>query len=128
MKKKTILVLILLMCTGCFLNKWSFKINKDYHIDRESVDDIYLYKGKEKVLDKYVSHYAVMENYIYLETMRDYNSNVVLLYYLVDMDTNEVFGPYTTHTIMEAMGERGLILEDTIDTTVRRQNGNREED
>ena len=86
-----------------------------------------MYKGKEKVLDKYVSHYAVMENYIYLETMRDYNSNVVLLYYLVDMDTNEVFGPYTTHTIMEAMGERGLILEDTIDTTVRRQNGNREE-
>lgn len=128
MKKIIILLLVVLMCTGCFLNKWSYKINDDYHIEHEGVDDIYLYNKDKKVIDKYVSQYAVLDNYIYLETLRDYNGSVVILYYLVNMDNGKVEGPYTSHDVMDAMGERGLMLEDTIDTTVRRQHGNREED
>ena len=119
MKKLFILVVLVLLCTGCFLNKWSFKINDDYHIDHEGVDDIYLYKNDIKVLDKYVSNYAVLDHYIYLETLRNYNDNVVILYYLVDMDTNKLEGPFTSYSVMDALAERGLMLEDMIDTTKR---------
>lgn len=119
MKKIFILVALVLLCTGCFLNKWSFKINDDYHIEHEGVDDIYLYNKDKKVLDKYISQYAVIDHYIYLETLRNYNDNIVMLYYLVDMDTNKLEGPFTEHNSMDVLGKYGLIVEEMIDTTKR---------
>lgn len=91
-----------------------YSLPNEYAIDRSNVETIQLVKEengeKEVVVSQYITGFALLnDRYVYLQTARNYTndedtSTVIVLYYLVDSETDAVTGPFT-------LDNRDVILE-----------------
>lgn len=115
MRKFIGLLLLLVIVTGCTKDQnWMYSLPNEYAIDRSNVETIQLVKGengeKEVVVSQYITGFALLnDRYVYLQTARNYTndedtSTVIVLYYLVDSETDAVTGPFT-------LDNRDVILE-----------------
>ena len=115
MRKLGILFFSILFFAGCVKDQnWFYTLPNDYAIDRSNVETIQLVKEedgqKEVVVSQYITGFAVLlDRYVYLQTARNYTneedtSTVIVLYYLVDLETDAVTGPFT-------LDNRDVILE-----------------
>ena len=115
MRKFIGLLLLLVIVTGCTKDQnWMYSLPNEYAIDRSNVETIQLVKEengeKEVVVSQYITGFALLnDRYVYLQTARNYTndedtSTVIVLYYLVDSETDAVTGPFT-------LDNRDVILE-----------------
>ncbi len=115
MRKFIGLLLLLVIVTGCTKDQnWMYSLPNEYAIDRSNVETIQLVKEengeKEVVVSQYITGFALLnDRYVYLQTVRNYTndedtSTVIVLYYLVDSETDAVTGPFT-------LDNRDVILE-----------------
>ena len=115
MRKIIGLLLLLVIVTGCTKDQnWMYSLPNEYAIDRSNVETIQLVKEengeKEVVVSQYITGFALLnDRYVYLQTARNYTndedtSTVIVLYYLVDSETDAVIGPFT-------LDNRDVILE-----------------
>ena len=115
MRKFIGLLLLLVIVTGCTKDQnWMYSLPNEYAIDRSNVETIQLVKEengeKEVVVSQYITGFALLnDRYVYLQTAINYTndedtSTVVVLYYLVDSETDAVTGPFT-------LDNRDVILE-----------------
>lgn len=115
MRKFIGLLLLLVIVTGCTKDQnWMYSLPNKYAIDRSNVETIQLVKEengeKEVVVSQYITGFALLnDRYVYLQTARNYTndedtSTVIVLYYLVDSETDAVTGPFT-------LDNRDVILE-----------------
>ena len=115
MRKIIGLLLLLVIVTGCTKDQnWMYSLPNEYAIDRSNVETIQLVKEengeKEVVVSQYITGFALLnDRYVYLQTARNYTndedtSTVIVLYYLVDSETDAVTGPFT-------LDNRDVILE-----------------
>ena len=115
MRKFIGLLLLLVIVTGCTRDQnWMYSLPNEYAIDRSNVETIQLVKEengeKEVVVSQYITGFALLnDRYVYLQTARNYTndedtSTVIVLYYLVDSETDAVTGPFT-------LDNRDVILE-----------------
>ena len=115
MRKFIGLLLLLVIVTGCTKDQnWMYSLPNEYAIDRSNVETIQLVKEengeKEVVVSQYITGFALLnDRYVYLQTARNYTndedtSTVIVLYYLVDSETDAVTGPVT-------LDNRDVILE-----------------
>ena len=106
MRKFIGLLLLLVIVTGCTKDQnWMYSLPNEYAIDRSNVETIQLVKEengeKEVVVSQYITGFALLnDRYVYLQTARNYTndedtSTVIVLYYLVDSETDAVTGPFT---------------------------------
>ena len=106
MRKFIGLLLLLVIVTGCTKDQnWMYSLPNEYAIDRSNVETIQLVKEengeKEVVVSQYITGFALLnDRYVYLQTVRNYTndedtSTVIVLYYLVDSETDAVTGPFT---------------------------------
>lgn len=106
---------MLVIVTGCTKDQnWMYSLPNEYAIDRSNVETIQLVKEengeKEVVVSQYITGFVLLnDRYVYLQTARNYTndedtSNVIVLYYLVDSETDAVTGPFT-------LDNRDVILE-----------------
>lgn len=106
---------MLVIVTGCTKDQnWMYSLPNEYAIDRSNVETIQLVKEengeKEVVVSQYITGFALLnDRYVYLQTVRNYTndedtSTVIVLYYLVDSETDAVTGPFT-------LDNRDVILE-----------------
>lgn len=106
---------MLVIVTGCTKDQnWMYSLSNEYAIDRSNVETIQLVKEengeKEVVVSQYITGFALLnDRYVYLQTARNYTndedtSTVIVLYYLVDSETDAVTGPFT-------LDNRDVILE-----------------
>lgn len=106
---------MLVIVTGCTKDQnWMYSLPNEYAIDRSNVETIQLVKEengeKEVVVSQYITGFALLhDRYVYLQTARNYTndedtSTVIVLYYLVDSETDAVTGPFT-------LDNRDVILE-----------------
>ena len=106
---------MLVIVTGCTKDQnWMYSLPNEYAIDRSHVETIQLLKEengeKEVVVSQYITGFALLnDRYVYLQTARNYTndedtSTVIVLYYLVDSETDAVTGPFT-------LDNRDVILE-----------------
>lgn len=115
MRKFIGLLLLLVIVAGCTKDQnWMYSLPNEYAIDRSNVETIQLVKEengeKEVVVSQYITGFALLnDRYVYLQTARNYTndedtSTVIVLYYLVDSETDAVTGPFT-------LDNRDVILE-----------------
>lgn len=115
MRKFIGLLLLLVIVTGCTKDQnWMYSLPNEYAIDRSNVETIQLVKEEngemEVVVSQYITGFALLnDRYVYLQTARNYTndedtSTVIVLYYLVDSETDAVTGPFT-------LDNRDVILE-----------------
>lgn len=115
MRKLGFLFFSILFFAGCVKDQnWFYTLPNDYAIDRSNVETIQLVKEengqKEVVVSQYITGFSVLlDRYVYLQTARNYTnsedtSTVIILYYLVDLETDAVTGPFT-------LDNRDVILE-----------------
>ena len=115
MRKIIGLLLLLVIVTGCTKDQnWMYSLPNEYAIDRSNVETIQLVKEengeKEVVVSQYITGFALLnDRYVYLQTVRNYTndedtSTVIVLYYLLDSETDALTGPFT-------LDNRDVILE-----------------
>lgn len=104
MKKIIVCLFSLLLITGCHSTvskKWTYDLENGYSIKRIGTEEVVLYKDNDIIIDKYITGFSILNNeYIYLQTARSYvnessENSVVILYYLINMITSDIIGPFT---------------------------------
>ena len=108
MKKRLLLITIFLVVgliiiyiiTIPKVTKWTYKINKNYVVKKESDTDIYLYNKKDKVVADYIAEFSYGKKFVLLKCV---DTNVNIKFYIIDMSSNTMYGPFLDYTSYEVI-------------------------
>ena len=109
--KKRILLITIFLIVGLIIiyivtipknTKWTYKINKNYSVKKTSDTDIYLYNKKDKVINDYIAEFSYGRKFVLLKCVTE---TVNIQFYIVDISTDTVYGPFPDYTSYEVIKE-----------------------
>ena len=108
MKKRLLLITIFLVVGLIIIyiitipkeTKWTYKINKNYSIKKESDTDIYLYNKDKKIIKDYVSEFSYGKKFVLLKCV---DTDINIIFYVIDMSSDTVYGPILDYTSYEVV-------------------------
>ena len=79
---------------------WTYKINNNYKVKKESDTDIYLYNKKSKVVSDYISEFSYGKKFVLLKCV---DTNINIKFYIVDTSSDTIYGPFLDYTSYEVI-------------------------
>ena len=120
------MMITLTSCIGAGLSDWSYRINDSYEIARSNSEEIILCKTDGHIfVSEYISEFCYNDRYICVKRITYDHPEIPAQYFIVDMDTDEVYGPYTSQEDFEKEKERIKVgeLNDWISTNKIKKSG-----
>lgn len=101
MKKRILLIIIfftiamsiMLLITTPKKDKWIYKINDSYYIEKKSDTLVQLKKGNELIIKEYIGEFTFDDNYVETKCIMP-GDTVTIIYYIVDIKKDIKYGPY----------------------------------
>lgn len=121
-----ITMLSLSSCIGAGLSDWSYRINDSYEISRANSEQIYLNKTDGHiVVSEYISEFCYNDKFVCVKRIIYNNPDIPAQYFIVDMDTDEVYGPFISQDDFNNEKERVGVgaLNDWISTNEIKKSG-----
>jgi len=118
--KKGFMFSFLFLLTGCnlFVHTWTYKeLPNDYAIQKKSdtkmivgryIDgDLETEQGGKKIgFSEYVSEFQKGERYIGFKCVKSANDGIDMLFYIIDTENSDLYGPYSVESTYNAVKEK----------------------
>lgn len=118
--KKWFILSLLFLLTGCnlFVHTWVYKeLPNDYAIQKKSDTKMVVGKyiegtleieqdGKKIGFSEYVSEFQKGERYIGFKCVKSASDGIDLLFYIIDTEEEDLYGPYSVESTYNAVKEK----------------------
>ncbi|MDE5587151.1 MAG: hypothetical protein K2I72_02120 [Bacilli bacterium] len=123
--KKCLLFSLFFLLAGCnlFVHTWIYReLPNDYAIQKLSdtkmavgkyIDNLFETEkdGKKIGFEEYVSEFQKGEKYVGFKCVKSADSGIDMLFYIIDTEENDVYGPYPLESTYEAVKQK-IVEED----------------
>lgn len=113
-------------CIGAGLSDWSYRINDSYEIARSNSEEIKLCKiDGHIVVSEYITDFCYNDKFVCVKRIIYNNPDIPSQYFIIDMDTDKVYGPFVSQEDFNNEKERVGVgaLSDWISTDEIKKSG-----